>query len=126
MEDAFETTITLRSLVRVARAEPGAPLVIALSPLVGTPLTTSAKFAVLAKSPLTDRICDALASDRFAIELKTAGMDALVLRGACAAWSLLVVDPGGVRLEPADDLVGLSSLDAEERVRESGWEVERV
>jgi len=30
MEDAFETTVTLRSLVRVARADPGAPLVLAL------------------------------------------------------------------------------------------------
>jgi len=60
---------------------PEAPLVVALSPLVGTPLTTSAKFAVVAKSPLTGRICDALASDRFAIELKGCGLDALVLTG---------------------------------------------
>src|SRR5438128_729943 len=35
---------------------PAAPLVFALSPLVGTPLTTSAKFAVAAKSPLTARL----------------------------------------------------------------------
>ena len=32
---------------------PEAPLVFCFSPLVGTPLTTSAKFAVVAKSPLT-------------------------------------------------------------------------
>ena len=37
-----------------------APLIFAFSPLVGTSLTTSAKFAVLAKSPLTHRINDAL------------------------------------------------------------------
>ncbi|MGC1718458.1 MAG: aldehyde ferredoxin oxidoreductase N-terminal domain-containing protein [Isosphaeraceae bacterium] len=37
-------------------------LVFALSPLVGTPLTTSAKFALVAISPLTGRICDALSS----------------------------------------------------------------
>ena len=41
---------------------PAAPLVFSLSPLVGTPLTTSAKFAVVAKSPLTDRLNDALSS----------------------------------------------------------------
>jgi aldehyde:ferredoxin oxidoreductase len=97
---------------------PEAVVVIALSPLVGSPLTTSAKFAVVAKSPLTDRIGDALASDRFAIELKGTGVDALVLRGAAPAWSVLVIDDGEVRIEPADDLVGLSSLAAEERVRE--------
>ena len=37
-----------------------APLIFSLSPLVGTPLTTSAKFAVVAKSPLTGRLNDAL------------------------------------------------------------------
>src|SRR5437870_13402849 len=41
---------------------PDAALVFALSPLVGSPLTTSAKFAVVALSPLTGRLCDALAS----------------------------------------------------------------
>jgi len=35
-----------------------APLIFAFSPLVGTPLTTSAKFAVVAKSPLTERFND--------------------------------------------------------------------
>ena len=33
---------------------PGAAIAVALSPLVGSPLTTSAKFAVVAKSPLTN------------------------------------------------------------------------
>jgi len=46
---------------------PEAPLAFVFSPLVGTPLTTSAKFAVVAKSPLTDRLNDALASSHFAI-----------------------------------------------------------
>src|SRR5262245_29633986 len=45
---------------------PEAPLVFAFSPLVGSPLTTSAKFAVVSKSPLTDRINDSLASSGFA------------------------------------------------------------
>src|SRR5512143_633964 len=56
---------------------PGAALVFALSPLVGSPLTTSAKFAVVALSPLTGRLCDALASSHFAIAAKRAGLDAL-------------------------------------------------
>jgi len=45
---------------------PEAPLIFCLSPLVGTPLTTSAKFAVVAKSPLTGMLTDALASSQFA------------------------------------------------------------
>ncbi len=96
---------------------PEAPFVIALSPLVGSPLTTSAKFALVAKSPLTNRISDALASDRFAIELKHAGLDALIVRGAAPDWSVLVIEDEDVRVEPAPDLVGLSSLDAETALR---------
>lgn len=97
--------------------DPSAPLVVALSPLVGTPLTTSAKFAVVAKSPLTNRICDALASDRFAIELKRCGIDALVLTGAAEAWSVLVVEDDAVRTEPCPDWVGLSAAETEARAR---------
>ena len=55
---------------------PEAPLVFAFSPLVGSPLTTSAKFAVVSKSPLTGRINDSLASSGFAIAGKRCGCDA--------------------------------------------------
>jgi aldehyde:ferredoxin oxidoreductase len=97
---------------------PAAPLIFSLSPLVGTPLTTSAKFAVVAKSPLTDRLNDALSSSHFAIAAKRAGFDALVLTGACARPSVLVLDDGAVRLEPADDLWGLSAEEAAARLTE--------
>ena len=46
---------------------PEAPLVFAFSPLVGTSLTTSAKLAVVAKSPLTGFISDGLSGSWFAI-----------------------------------------------------------
>ena len=60
---------------------PEAPLVFAFSPLVGSPLTTSAKFAVVSKSPLTERINDSLASSGFAIAGKRCGCDAIVIVG---------------------------------------------
>ncbi|MGH0037445.1 MAG: aldehyde ferredoxin oxidoreductase family protein [Myxococcota bacterium] len=69
---------------------PEAPLVFAFSPLVGTALTTSAKFAVVAKSPLTGLLCDALSSSHFALAGKQLGVDALVFVGRCAqpsVWS---------------------------------------
>jgi aldehyde:ferredoxin oxidoreductase len=50
------------------RADPlgaGAPLALVFSPLAGAPLTTSAKFAVVAKSPLTGMLTGALASSQF-------------------------------------------------------------
>src|SRR5213075_3486522 len=79
---------------------PGAPLVFAFSPLVGSPLTTSAKFAVVSKSPLTGRINDSLASSGFALAGKRCGCDAIVIVGRTPELSVLVIDNGQVRLEP--------------------------
>lgn len=97
---------------------PQAPLIFSLSPLVGTPLTTSAKFAVVAKSPLTERINDALSSSHFAIAAKRAGFDALVLVGACRGPSVLVIDQTAVTIEDGRDLWGLSASEAETRLKE--------
>ena len=58
-----------------------APLAFVFSPLVGTPLTTSAKFAVVAKPPLTGMLTDALASSQFAIAGKLTGHDEADLSG---------------------------------------------
>ncbi len=95
-----------------------APLIFSLSPLVGTSLTTSAKFAVVAKSPLTARLNDALSSSHFAIAARKTGFDALVLVGACAQPSVLVIDDGHARVEPAGELWGLAAPDADARLRE--------
>ena len=96
---------------------PEAPLIFTFSPLVGTPLTTSAKFAIVAKSPLTDCVNDAMCSSHFAIAGKLSGHDAIVLRGACTELTVVVVDRAGVRLEPAPELAGLPAAETEERLR---------
>ena len=108
---------------------PEAPLAFVFSPLVGTPLTTSAKFAVVAKSPLTGMLNDALASSHFAISGKLTGNDAIVVRGAAPHPSVLVVDVEGVRVEPADELWGLPAADAEQRLREKlgkAWRIAAI
>lgn len=89
-----------------------APLVIVFSPLVGSPLTTSAKFAVVCKSPLTGRINDSLSSSHFAIAGKKTGYDALVIVGAADRPTCLVIEPGGVRFEDASAVWGQSSAEA--------------
>src|SRR5215213_11976299 len=106
-----------------------APLAFVFSPLVGTPLTTSAKFAVVAKSPLTDRLNDALASSHFAIAGKLSGHDALVVTGAREAPSVLLVDGEGARLQDAPDLWGLPAAETEDRLRERlgpAWRVAAI
>ena len=96
---------------------PEAPLIFAFSPLVGSPLTTSAKFAVVGRSPLTGRFNDSLASSGFAIAGKRTGCDAIVIVGRAPRLSVLVIDDGNVRLEPADDVAGESCPVTEERLR---------
>ena len=88
--------------------DPRAPLIFAFSPLVGSPLTTSAKFAVVSKSPLTGRINDALASSGFAIAGKSCGCDAIVIVGRARESSVLIIDDGQVRVEPAADGAGMT------------------
>jgi aldehyde:ferredoxin oxidoreductase len=85
---------------------PEAPLAFVFSPLVGSPLTTSAKFAVVSHSPLTGRINDSLASSGFAIAGKRCGCDAIVIVGRAPELSTLIVDNGHMRLERASDLRG--------------------
>src|SRR5215470_2610771 len=112
---------------------PQAPLAYVFSPLVGTPLTTSAKFAVVAKSPLTGLLTDALASSHFAIAGKLTGYDAIVVRGACDTPSVLLIDQNGPRLEDAADLSGLTAAQASARLRQRlgerlgrGWRVAAI
>src|SRR5688572_28328394 len=100
-------------------------LVFAFSPLVGSPLTTSAKFAVVSKSPLTGRINDSLASSGFAVAGKGVGCDAILITGRAPEFSVIVIDaegieagaPPAVRFESAEEFRGATCRDTEERLR---------
>src|SRR3954462_3004935 len=96
---------------------PEAPLIFAFSPLVGSPLTTSAKFAVVSKSPLTGRFNDSLASSGFALAGKRSGSDAIVIVGRAPQLSVLVIDGGAVRFEAAGEVRGESCPATEEKLR---------
>jgi len=83
---------------------PEAAVVFAFGPLVGTPLTTSAKFAVVTKSPLTDRLTDSLSSSAFALSGKRTGFDALVLVGRAERPSVVLIDGDRVEIAECSDL----------------------
>jgi aldehyde:ferredoxin oxidoreductase len=95
-----------------------APLAFVFSPLVGTPLTTSAKFAVVAKSPLTGMLTDALASSQFAIAGKLTGHDAIVIRGAAPHLSVLLVDGGRTWLLDARHLATMTAAETDAKLRD--------
>ena len=96
---------------------PENPLIFVTSPLVGSRLTTSSKFAVLTKSPLTGFIGDSLSSSFMATELKKTGFDALVITGKSPHPTLLSINGGEVEFLDATELLGLGTLDTERAVK---------
>ncbi len=97
---------------------PANPLIFVTSPLVGSRLTTSSKFAVVTKSPLTGFIGDSLSSSFLATELKKCGCDALVIRGKSPFPTLLSIVDGAVDFLDGSDLLGLTTSETERTVKE--------
>lgn len=96
---------------------PSNPLVFASAPLAGTGLTTTAKYAVVTKSPLTGFVADSLSSSHFALELKRLGIDALVITGRAPEPVYLLIRDGQVDVRNASHLTGTSASDAESAIR---------
>lgn len=96
---------------------PSNPLIFVTSPLVGSRLTTSSKFAVVTKSPLTGFIGDSLSSSFLATELKNTGCDALVITGRSEFPTLLSIVDGRAEFLDASDLLGLSTSETENEVK---------
>jgi aldehyde:ferredoxin oxidoreductase len=106
---------------------PANPLIFASAPLVGTGLTTTAKFAVVTKSPLTGFIADSLSSSYFALELKRVGIDALVITGRAAGMTYIFIHNDKVELRSAAHLRGKSPVECESLIRvELGTATARV
>ena len=113
---------------------PEAALAYACSPLVGSPLTTLATFAVVALCPLTGLVCEALAASHFAIAAKRAGIDAPAITGACETLHVAFVegmstDDPRVEWRSAGPLRGLPAREAEDRLcAENGtdWQVAAI
>ena len=106
---------------------PENPLIFVSAPLVGTGLTTTAKFAVVTTSPLTGFIADSLSSSFFALELKRTGFDAVVVTGSAATPVYLTITSKGVEIRDAAHLWGKSASASETAIRkELGDEETRV
>ena len=102
---------------RVDPLGPDNPLIFVGSPLVGTRLTTSSKFAVMTKSPLTGFIGDSLSSSYLATELKRTCGDALVILGRSATPTLLYIQDGQPQFLDAGSRLGLTTSETESAVK---------
>jgi len=96
---------------------PANPLIFTSAPLVGTGLTTTAKFAVVTKSPLTGFIADSLSSSHFALEFKRLGLDALVITGQASSTAYIHINDQKVEIREAEQLRGKSPGETEALIR---------
>jgi aldehyde:ferredoxin oxidoreductase len=102
------------------------PLIFAGSPLVGSRLTTSSKFAVVSKSPLTGFIADSLSSSYLADEIKKSCGDGLVVVGKSDSLTFLHVKNGSVKFLNASHLAGMNTFKTEEEIKRSLGSAVRV
>lgn len=96
-----------------------AVLCFSFSSLVGSPLTTSAKFAVVSKSPLTNRINDSLSSSHFAIAGKRTGYDAIAIVGKSKQPTLLKITDQFVEFEDASQLWGMTIPETHSQLKQN-------
>ncbi|ABM80223.1 aldehyde ferredoxin oxidoreductase family protein [Hyperthermus butylicus] len=93
-------------------------LILAVGPLTGLPGPSTGKMVVAAKSPLTGGYGDGNIGTRAAVNLRAAGWDAVVIRGVARKPSILVIEDDKAWLEPADDLWGLDTFRAADKLEE--------
>lgn len=94
--------------------------VLAIAPglLVGPSVPTGSKTTFGFKSPLTGGYGKSLVGAKLGDQLKRAGYDLLVVRGAAEEPVTLVVEDDDVWLEPADDLWGLDTRETDSKLKE--------
>ena len=92
-------------------------LIFATGPLGGTMASTSGRFSVVTKGPLTNAIACSNSGGKFGAELKFAGYDMLIVKGRSAKPVYLSIFDDKVEILPADEIWGQSVWYADEWIR---------
>ena len=102
------------------RADPMGPdnvLIFATGPLTGTMASTSGRYAVVTKGPLTGAIACSNSGGKFGAELKFAGYDLLLVHGRAKRPVYLHINDDAVEILPADEIWGTTVWHTEEWVK---------
>lgn len=92
-------------------------LIFATGPLTGTMASTSGRYAVVTKGPLTNAIACSNSGGKFGAELKFAGYDLLILEGKSPQPVYLHIVNDKVEILPADELWGTTVWHTEETLK---------
>ena len=93
-------------------------LVFATGPLTGTLAPSSGRFEVCTKSPLTGLWLDSNCGGFFGPELKFAGYDLIVIKGAAEKPVMLVIDDDVVLLKEASETWGKNTLETHQWIKD--------
>jgi len=98
--------------------DPENRLVFAAGPMQGARQTGASKWTAGAISPAINMNADSAATASFGIELKKAGIDAIVVHGRASEPSYIVVDDDKAVIRKGPDLWGLNAYEAEDGIKE--------
>lgn len=82
-------------------------------PLTGTIAPGAGKFVVVTKSPVSNGFLDSYSSGRFAVELKFAGYDGIILRGKAKKPSKILIQDKKISIDNAEHLWGKDTFETE-------------
>ncbi len=102
------------------KADPMGPenvLIFATGPLTGTMSSTSGRYAVITKGPLTNAIACSNSGGKFGADLKYAGYDLLIVEGKSPTPVYLHIVDDDVQILPADEIWGTTVWHTEELLK---------
>jgi len=93
-------------------------LIFATGPMTGTAASTSGRYCVVTKGPLTNAVACSNSGGKFGAELKYAGYDLLICTGKSDKPVYLFIEDDKAQLLPADDYWGTTVWHTEETLKE--------
>ncbi|HQD42567.1 MAG TPA: aldehyde ferredoxin oxidoreductase N-terminal domain-containing protein, partial [Bacillota bacterium] len=97
---------------------PENPLIFMTGPFAGTPVPTSGRHQVIAKSPLTGIYGEGDAGGTWGPGLKRCGYDGIIIEGASDKPVYVLVSEGRVRILDAGDLWGRDTYETDQKLKE--------
>lgn len=111
MEQTYETGTNPLS--------PDNPIILGTGPLVGAGVPGAAKIVATTRFPLNSTISESVGSMRFALNLRGAGFDHVIITGCAKKPTVLVLDHGQASLIDAGDLWGSDIFEATDTLKKS-------
>ncbi len=93
-------------------------LIFATGPLTGTMCSTSGRYVVVTKGPLTNAIAHSNSGGKFGAELKFAGFDMLIVEGKASSPVYLHIQDNKAELLDAEEYWGTTVWHTEETIKE--------